>query len=104
MKKLATSRWVTFGTVVLIALAGLNIACNKKSATGATQISDKTGRAGAGALPANSWVVPQDVKPSNGVSPSQSDWENFGWQTFVAINWPSAHQAHQGSPGCRTPN
>ena len=58
MRKLATSRWVTLGTVVLIALAGLNIACNKKSATGATQIiSDKTAQAGA--LPANSWVVPR---------------------------------------------
>jgi hypothetical protein len=99
MRKLATSRWVTLGTVVLIALAGLNIACNKKSSTGATsttQMSDKTGRAGAGALPANSWVVPQNVKPSNGVSPSQSDGENFGWQTFVAINWPSATPSASG--------
>jgi hypothetical protein len=51
---------------------------------------------GAGALPANSWVVPQNVKPSNGVSPSQSDGENFGWQTFVAINWPSATPSASG--------
>lgn len=102
MRKLATSRWVTLGTVLLIALAALNIACNKKSATsatGTTQMSEKTGRAEAGVLPASSWVVPQDVKPSNGVSPSQSDWENFGWQTFVAINWPSATPSAAGISG-----
>ena len=33
----------------------------------------------SGALPSNSWIVPADVTASN-----------FAWQTFVALNWPSA--------------
>ncbi len=100
MRKLAASTWATLGIAALITLAGLNIACNKKSASSATQMSEKTGRIGAGALPANSWVVPPDV---NGSTPSQSDWENFGWQTFVAVNWPSATPSASGISGLPNP-
>jgi hypothetical protein len=33
------------------------------------------------------WIVPVDV--ANSSSPSQNDWLNLGWQTFIALNWPA---------------
>src|ERR671932_1430644 len=51
----------------------------------------------ATALPANSWVVPPDV--NNGKNASQNDWWNFAWQTFVALNWPSAAPSSSGIVG-----
>ena len=38
------------------------------------------------ALSANAWQVPVDVQQQN---PTQTDWLNFGWQTFVALDWPA---------------
>jgi hypothetical protein len=40
------------------------------------------------ALPASSWIVPVDVSPAT--NPPQSSWTTLAWQTFVALNWPSA--------------
>ena len=33
------------------------------------------------------WTVPVDV--SNLPTPSEADYINFAWQSFVAINWPA---------------
>ncbi len=87
MENLRTSLWVTICMTTVILVAGLTVACKQKSATETTQ---RTERIAAGALAPSSWIVPQDVKPSNGTSPSQTDWSNFAWQTFVALDWPSA--------------
>lgn len=48
------------------------------------------------ALPSQSWVVPVDVSSS---TPAQTDWWNLGWQTFVALNWPSAAPPASGVVG-----
>lgn len=42
------------------------------------------------------WQVPVDVSPS---PPTQTDWLNFGWQTFVAVSWPALSPASGGSKG-----
>jgi hypothetical protein len=41
-------------------------------------------------------VVPVDV--SNGSNASQNDWYNFGWQTFVALDWPALSGGSLGQP------
>lgn len=80
------------GVVLLLAAAVVSCGGNKSSTT-----TDKSANA-AGALPASSWVVPVDVanastSPSPSPGPSQADWMNFGWQTFVALNWPAVAPA-----------
>ena len=71
--------------VTLLALVvAASSACKNK-----TENRAQATRAVVGGLAPNSWVVPQDVKPSNGVALTQADWLNFAWQTFVALNWPS---------------
>ena len=66
---------------MILLLASAMISCSGKST------SEKPTSVKSGALPPNSWVVPADV--SNGAGASQTDWWNFAWQTFVALNWPS---------------
>lgn len=41
----------------------------------------------------SSWVVPIDVSSN----PTQADYYNFGWQSFVALNWP-ADLSYRGKP------
>lgn len=41
------------------------------------------------------WKVPVNV--NNGANASQQDYYNFGWQTFIAINWP-ANASYRGMP------
>lgn len=84
MENLRERSWVTVGMTLFILLAGATVACKHKSAT------ERTARPTVSTLTPSSWIVPQDVKPSNGNSPSQTDWLNFAWQTFVALNWPAA--------------
>lgn len=36
-------------------------------------------------IPDNGWEMPVDV-PAN---PTRSDWLQFGWESFVALNWPA---------------
>jgi hypothetical protein len=43
----------------------------------------------------NAWQVPVDVNPN----PTQTDYLNFGWQTMVAISWPSLSPNSGGSMG-----
>ena len=43
----------------------------------------------------NSWMVPVDVLHDS--LASQSDYYNFGWQTFIALNWP-ADPSYRGRP------
>jgi hypothetical protein len=90
------------GAVMLfLAVALMSCGGNKSSST--TDQSSTANKAAAPAssgLPANSWVVPVDVanaSPSPG--PSQSDWTNFAWQTFVALNWPALPASPSGVSG-----
>jgi len=47
--------------------------------------------------PALSPVMPVD--PPNGKNSTQSDWNNFGWQSFVAANWPAVAAPAPGISG-----
>lgn len=52
-------------------------------------------------LPAQTPVIspamPVDV--ANGTSATQAQWNDFGWQSFVALNWPSVAPAPSGISG-----
>ncbi len=54
-----------------------------------------TAQAPKPAVAPTAWQVPVDVNSN----PSQNDYLNFGWQTFVAINWPAVSPASGGSMG-----
>lgn len=43
--------------------------------------------AAASSLGSGSATVPVDV--ANPTNPTQNDWLNLGWQTFIAVNWPA---------------
>lgn len=47
--------------------------------------------------PVISPAVPVDV--NNSSNPSQNDWYNLGWQTFVALDWPALSASAGGSLG-----
>ena len=68
--------------------------CGSESANNSKQA--ETAMSKASALPANSWIVPVDVSSA---TPAQTDWWNLGWQTFVALNWPSAAPSATGVVG-----
>ncbi len=49
------------------------------------------------AAPTLTSVMPVDV--ANGSSATQTDWNNLGWQSFVALNWPSKAPGDSGISG-----
>ena len=53
------------------------------------------------ALSANASQVPVDVQQQN---PTQTDWLNFGWQTFVALDWPALSPNSGGAMGQPDPS
>jgi len=87
-------------------IIALSLACSSPKPP-ETQTKPATTSAG---LPPNSWVVPVNVTNSN--SPSQTDWLNFAWQSFVAVNWPAlaptstdmAQPDTSKAPGATAPN
>lgn len=51
----------------------------------------------AQAAATGAWTVPVDVtNPSN---PTQDDWYDLAWQTFVALNWPAVAPSPTSNPG-----
>jgi hypothetical protein len=46
-------------------------------------------------IASNAWQVPVDVNSN----PTQTDYLNFGWQTMVAVSWPSLSPNSGGSMG-----
>ncbi len=73
--------------VVVLSVVAIT-ACNKQAgqpsetASRPQALASKTNTA----LGSTPWVVPVDVQQPN---PTQTDWLNFGWQTFVALDWPA---------------
>ncbi|HEY0394106.1 MAG TPA: hypothetical protein VGD01_06380 [Candidatus Elarobacter sp.] len=54
----------------------------------------------SGTLPPSPWVVPTDVANAGASpGPSQSDWDDLGWRTFIALNWPAAAPSKSGVSG-----
>lgn len=86
-------------------IIAFSLACSPKPPETQTKPTAK----GSG-LPPNSWVVPVNVNNFN--SPSQTDWLNFAWQSFVAVNWPAlpptstdmAQPDTSKTPGATAPN
>src|SRR5579885_3577058 len=79
--------------LLAVAIVAFTIAgCTGKSTESTTSVSTASSGSPGGSpspgssLPPQSWAVPVDVATPN---PTQSDWENLGWKTFVALNWPS---------------
>lgn len=69
---------------VVLGLVALAVSCGGKSST------QTTAAGGPSSLPSGSWAVPVDVANATASpGPSQADWSNFAWQTFVALNWPA---------------
>ncbi|HLJ87832.1 MAG TPA: hypothetical protein VKZ53_13485 [Candidatus Angelobacter sp.] len=69
--------------------------------------ANPTGTSSQSSQPVISYNVPCDVNsptpspspcPSPSPSPSQNDWYNFGWQTFVALDWPAQSGGNLGQP------
>ncbi|MBL4709924.1 MAG: hypothetical protein JKY48_15940, partial [Flavobacteriales bacterium] len=44
-------------------------------------------------IPADAWKIPSDVDkltvPVDSIPPSREEWLRFGWNSFVALNWPA---------------
>ena len=51
------------------------------------------GGSGSSSLPARSFIVPVSVPDTS----NQTDYYEFGWQSFIALNWP-ANPAARGNP------
>jgi hypothetical protein len=50
------------------------------------------------AATSGAWTVPVDVANA-GNNPSQTDWYNLAWQTFIALNWPAVAPSTTSNPG-----
>ena len=96
--------------ILIVAAVCLGIAWTVKTAVfsekgpaaGTTRSAPKPGVA----MASNAWQVPFDVNqttpppsPTPTPPPTQTDWLNFGWQTFVALNWPAVSQVPSPSQG-----
>lgn len=76
-----------FPCAICFTLLALSFAaCGKKPGT---QLESKP--AATPGLGSSASTVPVDV--SNPTGPSQNDWFNLGWQTFIAVNWPAVAPA-----------
>jgi len=74
---------------VAILFVTVVVACNKAGNQPAEQASQPQAAVAQKpkvAVSPNAWQVPADVQPQPA---SQTDWLNFGWQTFVALDWPA---------------
>lgn len=69
-------------TICLTLLALCFASCTKKPSP---ELESK--EAAATGLGSSASTVPVDV--SNPTNPTQNDWLNLGWQTFIAVNWPA---------------
>lgn len=104
------ARAIVPSAALVVVLAAAMVGCSGKSSsttetaqTSAASPSAKTAAAVASpsGLPSGSWTVPVDVANATASpGPTQTDWANFAWQTFVALNWPAAapSPAPSGSP------
>lgn len=95
--------------LVAVGVAAFAIAgCTGKSSTDSTTTattaesgapSPAASGGGSATLAPQSWVVPVDVpNATSSPGPSQADYVDFGWQTFIALNWPAAAPSPAPSP------
>ncbi|HBL28769.1 MAG TPA: hypothetical protein DD490_18195 [Acidobacteria bacterium] len=82
--------------VLVVALVGAGLigcrAHEQETGTGPAQVAPAQ-VTGTGA-----WTVPTDVANA-GNNPSQADYYDFAWQTFIALNWPAVAPSSTSNPG-----
>ena len=45
------------------------------------------------------WIMPQAIyDDTTSVPPTAEDWLRFGWDTFIAMNWPHLEGGNPGQP------
>src|SRR4030095_3666143 len=77
MKKVLTHVWRSIFIAAVVSV----VSCS----SGSQKETDLKSSAPGPKIGSNSSTVPVDV--SNSTNPSQNDWFNLAWQTFIAINW-----------------
>jgi hypothetical protein len=83
--------------VALFAIAIVYCTADFRQPAGKAEAAAKAASPSAGtSLPPSSWTVPADVQGQN---PSQNDWLELGWKTFVALSWPAVSPRGAGIPG-----
>lgn len=87
------------GAVAAVAVTAAAVAAAAAAMTmGSCSSGPKAPRPGGGVgLGSAAWVVPVDV--ANATNPSQNDWLNLGWQTFIALNWPAVAPSSSNNRG-----
>ncbi|HZO93213.1 MAG TPA: hypothetical protein VFB22_05545 [Candidatus Baltobacteraceae bacterium] len=87
------------------ALAGIAIVagCARQNASTTTSTTAQTAAGSplpSATLPPNPWVVPTDVANATASpGPTVADYDDLGWQSFVALNWPAAVGSTSGVSG-----
>lgn len=97
---------------ILVALAIVTMRCKRQETVPtASAPPPKAAAASQADLPPNAWVVPVDVTDPPPTTPQpQGAYLHFGWETFVALNWPAKANGANGQPdsaatiGARAPN
>ncbi len=85
---------VAIVVLCLVALVALKLASNQPSARASNP--EPAAPTAKGSVSPTAWQVPVDVPTK---TPTQTDWLNFGWQTFVALDWPALSPNSQGVMG-----
>jgi len=86
--------------LVVLALAGL-MACGPREQASESESPAPVPEAPApvqASLDPNAWQVPVDVTNA-GNNPTQGNWSDLAWQTFIAINWPAVAPSSTSNPG-----
>jgi hypothetical protein len=84
--------------LVVLALAGL-IGCGPREQTSESPAPVPEPSAPVQAsLDPKAWVVPVDVTNA-GNNPTQDNWSDLAWQSFIAINWPAVAPSATSNPG-----
>lgn len=83
--------------LALVAVAGL-IGCRAQEQKTGDESPAPAPAAAAQSSGTGAWTVPVDVANA-GNNPSQNDWYDLAWQTFIALNWPAVAPSSTSNPG-----
>jgi hypothetical protein len=88
-------------SLLTAAIVTTTFSCNQEQPTTETSTAAPKPMATKAAVSVgtNAWVVPVDVTPVPPPNPSEANYIDFGWQSFVALNWPSLSPTSGGVNG-----